>query len=1089
VKRISWTIIAALVATLFLPVNAAQAGTTTEACVSGSAILSYPKPLAIDQSGNLFFVDSYNYVIRKVLRGSRSVVNVTFNDSSVAGQSLKDQLQSGNGENMRLGLDAVGNLFIAVNYAPEFVYKLTPSGIVSVVAGTGTGGYTGDGGLATAATIHNPSGLAIDASGNIYISDYAENVIRKINASDGKINTVVGGSATFPGLSQPGPLASDSSGQLFIATGDGLILKRTVQGIVSVFAGSESNPISAQSVAVDSNGTVTYLVNGGREIYQINSSTKAITKIAGGTVSVHPGNSLDHRFGGDWAAGHSIVVDSSGKVYVSDSHQALIKKIDPTTFTISEYAGVAHWVGNSYIYTPTDGTKAIYANYRGTEGLAASSNGDIYFSGSDGHNTVVKESKSTGLITNIAGDLTGIGGFTADGATAAGAKVDNPGSVAIDALGNVYFLDLGNNRLRKIKVSDGKIITIAGTGTSGYSASDVSAASSPITAVGSDKIAVDSLGNVYLTDNTNHVIRKITAGANPTISNIASGIAVITGLSVDSVNNFLYFSTESAIKKINISSSSPTVTSVATLGTHFVRALAIDPATQTLYYANESPQNARTIGKILNASTSQTTILAGPTSLVAGGGSLNYVSAGAPATSVRLGDRITLAFSSGTSTLYVGHVFVTTENSNSGAFQAINVSAGTISTVSGFALDGPAPLCVEYEVVPTITAGNNGAQAAAIPATASSAVFSSPSILNTTLKFTSTSATASATVTPVSSNPASSAATPFKVTGSTKIVDIQVTGIAGPVTICLDGASTDSIFHYKDAKWVELPSRTYTNGQVCGVTDSFSPFTAAEKQANAAPVVVYVPPTPVPYLKTLSNPQIHLVGDKFVCTAGTYNSGYTLDGVIQGSATALYTPASYTFNLLFNQVAQNPLAVTAAKNSASWSVSSAPAGALVSCSVTVAANSLKNTDSSTANPAAVSAALTTQSQSASAAESAYNAAVSANSKSYQKALVDNRATWRANVDKVRTAYFAELTRINGLPYSKANSDLKSAALKAYLAAQKKTAVDYKASGPAALVVRDLANKAALDTKTAAIVKANSVYGTFIESIGYGVLVP
>jgi len=267
-------------------------------------------------------------------------------------------------------------------------------------------------------------------------------------------------------------------------------------------------------------------------------------------------------------------------------------------------------------------------------------------------------------------------------------------------------------------------------------------------------------------------------------------------------------------------------------------------------------------------------------------------------------------------------------------------------------------------------------------------------------------------------------------------------------------------------------------------------YTVTVTRVNApAPVVVYVPPTPVPYLKTLTNPQIHLVGDKFVCTAGTYNSGYTLDGVIQGSATALYTPASYTFNLLFNQVAQNPLAVTAAKNSASWSLSSAPAGALVSCSVTVTANSLKNTDSSTANPASVSAALTTQSQSASAAESAYNAAVSTNSKSYQKALVDNRAAWRANVDKVRTAYFAELTRINGLPYSKANSDLKSAALKTYLAAQKKTAVDYKASGPAALIVRDLANKAALDTKTAAIVKANSVYGTFIESIGYGVLIP
>ena len=823
-KRISWTIIAALVATLFLPVNAAQAGTTTEACVSGSAILSYPRSLAIDQSGNLFFIDQNNFVIRKVLRGSRSVVNVTFDDSSVAGQNLKNQLQ-GNGGSLRLGIDAIGNLFIAVDYASEFVYKLAPSGVVSAVAGTGTGGYTGDGGLATAAKINNPSGLAIDASGNIYISDYSENVIRKINVSDGKINTVVGGSATFPELINPGSLAVDSTGELFIATGNGLILKRTVAGSVSIFAGSEGSPISAGKIGVDGNGTVSFL--NGNAIYQINSSTKAITKIAGDGGSVYPGNSLEHRL----TTPHSIVVDTSGNIYVSDSNQFLIKKIDPSTLTISNYAGVPRYVGTGDRYIPTDGTKATYANYRATQGLAASSNGDIYFSSYDNYNTVVKASKSTGLITNIAGDLTWSGGFTADGAIAAGAKLDNPGSVAIDALGNVYFLDLGNNRLRKIKVSDGKIITIAGTGTSGYSASDVSAASSPITAGGSDKIAVDSLGNVYLTDNTNGVIRKITAGANPTISNIASGIAVITGLSVDSVNNFLYFSTASAIKKINISSASPTVTSVATLNTHFVRALAIDPASQTLYYANESPQNTRTIGKILNASNSQTTLLAGPTSLVAGEGSMTYVSAGALATSVHLGSSIELAFSSGTSTLYVGHQFKGEEGQGGAGFQAINVSAGTISTFAGVPLDGPAPLCAEYEVVPTITAGNNGAQAAAIPATASSAVFSSPSILNTTLKFTATSATASATVSPVSSNPASSAATPFQIKGSTKIVDIQVTGITGPVTVCLDGAPTDSIFHFTGGAWVELPGKTYVDGQVCGVTSSFSPFTAAEPVA------------------------------------------------------------------------------------------------------------------------------------------------------------------------------------------------------------------------------------------------------------------
>jgi hypothetical protein len=211
--------------------------------------------------------------------------------------------------------------------------------------------------------------------------------------------------------------------------------------------------------------------------------------------------------------------------------------------------------------------------------------------------------------------------------------------------------------------------------------------------------------------------------------------------------------------------------------------------------------------------------------------------------------------------------------------------------------------------------------------------------------------------------------------------------------------------------------------------------------------------------------------------------------VIQGSATALYSPASYTFNLLFNQVSQTAFSVTAAKNSVTWNASIAPSGTLVSCSVTVSENSLTNVDETTVDTVSVGDALSTKSHSVAAATNAYNEAVSANSKSYQKALVDNRAAWRANVDKVRAAYLAELTRINALPASKGNSALKSAALKAYIADQKKTAVDYKASGPAALAVRELANKAALDAKTASIVKANSVYGTFIESIGYGVLIP
>lgn len=340
------------------------------------------------------------------------------------------------------------------------------------------------------------------------------------------------------------------------------------------------------------------------------------------------------------------------------------------------------------------------------------------------------------------------------------------------------------------------------------------------------------------------------------------------------------------------------------------------------------------------------------------------------------------------------------------------------------------------------------------------------------------------TVVPVASNPASQSATPFTISDSTKIVDITLTGsISGSVTLCLDGASTDRLYHYKESAWVELGSRSYVNGQVCGVTTSFSPFVAAP-----AIVPVYVAPTPVPYLKTLTSPKLNLKDGKLVCTPGTYNAGYTLDGVIQGSPTANFSPSSYAYNLLINGVAQTSKTVTSASTSTSWALQALTSGSLVACSVTVNANSLTNTDESSDNTAAISSALTTQSQAIKAAEATHSESVSANSKAYQKTLVDNRATWHKEIEAIQSGYNETLNRIKAKGGPKASSET-SAALKLRIAASKKSTADYAASKPAALAAKDAANKAALDVKSAAIAKANLNYGTFIESIGYGVLIP
>jgi uncharacterized repeat protein (TIGR02543 family) len=268
-----------------------------------------------------------------------------------------------------------------------------------------------------------------------------------------------------------------------------------------------------------------------------------------------------------------------------------------------------------------------------------------------------------------------------------------------------------------------------------------------------------------------------------------------------------------------------------------------------------------------------------------------------------------------------------------------------------------------------------------------------------------------------------------------------------------------------------------------------TPTTPTTPTTPATPTPVVPAPIRAAFVKAQVPPQITKSADKFVCTPGTYSSGYTLDGVIEQGTTSVFTPVSYIYNLLFNLVVQSSISVTTTKNSATWDQSLAPAGALVTCSVTVNGNSLTTTESSIQNTAATSAALAAQKQSITTAEAEYKAAQDANAKSYQKALVDNRANWRADIAKNKATYDAELARIKKLSASKSKTALTSAALKTYVATQKKITADYKDSGPAAMKARDLASKTALDTRNAAVAKANSVYGSFIESIGSGVLVP
>jgi hypothetical protein len=290
------------------------------------------------------------------------------------------------------------------------------------------------------------------------------------------------------------------------------------------------------------------------------------------------------------------------------------------------------------------------------------------------------------------------------------------------------------------------------------------------------------------------------------------------------------------------------------------------------------------------------------------------------------------------------------------------------------------------------------------------------------------------------------------------------------------------------ANTTALTTYTYCGSLLTDTQLNNAGLTGKTRNSCTQPVV-YIAPTPIPYLTTLTTPKINLKDDNLICTAGTYNAGYTLNGVVQGSATALYTPSSFIYNLLVNGIAQTPLAITSSITSNFWNMPASTSGSLITCSVTVTVNGVTNTDKSTDNTAAVSSALSAQTTAASAAEAAYVATKDANSKAYQKALVDNRAQWRKEITAIRANYYEVLARINSESSSRKIISDKSTALKIMIAAQKKSAADYKASQPAAFAAKGAADRAALDAKTAAIAKANATYGTFIESVGYGVLTP
>ena len=331
-------------------------------------------------------------------------------------------------------------------------------------AGNGVYSFSGDGGLATSAALYDPSGVAIDLFGNVYFGDArfgaGINRIRKVNIS-GIISTVVDTSGYVAFTGDGGPAVSANI-NFYGNNGLGHGIATDVSG--NYYIADEMN---GRIRKIDSNGIITTIAGTGVGCYSGDG---------GPAISA----SLCYPVG--------VAVDAQGNVYIADRTNCRIRKVDISGI-ITTIAGTGSFGFSG------DGGPATSAQISYPEAIAVDLAGNIYIA--DYSNNRIRKVNTSGIINTVAGSA-GIGGFSGDGGAATSAKLFAPCGVAVDASGNIYIVDAANRRVRKVNNS-GIITTVAGTGTNGFSGDGGLATAANITCDGHG-IAVDAMGNVYITD-------------------------------------------------------------------------------------------------------------------------------------------------------------------------------------------------------------------------------------------------------------------------------------------------------------------------------------------------------------------------------------------------------------------------------------------------------------------------------------------------------------------------------------------------------------------------------------------------------------
>jgi uncharacterized protein (TIGR03437 family) len=424
-----------------------------------------------------------------------------------------------------VAVDGRGNLYLS-DTDNHRVRKVDTAGIITTIAGTGTAGFSGDGGAAVAAQLNLPYGLAVDAAGNLYIADLGNNRVRRVSP-DGTIVSIAGtgvegdsgdgGQANATQLYAPRDVAVDAAANLYIAEFEGhRVRKVTPAGVIATVAGTgiaglggDGGPATVAQLsfpaglAVDRTGAL-YIADSGNNRVRKILPGGIMSTVLGGCPANSPLCAISPTL---LATPTAVAVDQSLTIYVAGC----------PSITVQSYTSAGVWsnfAGAVPGYSGDGGIAIAAGLMNAPHDLAVDPAGDVFIA--DGMR--VRKVYADGLIATVAGDgyLHAVG----DGTPATSAILDQPSAVTLDTAGNVFIADTGTERVR-IVLATGLIQTLAGDGTAGYNADGVAATAAELN--GPMGLAFNPWGNLLLADTNNQRVREISAGVISTFA--GTGVA------------------------------------------------------------------------------------------------------------------------------------------------------------------------------------------------------------------------------------------------------------------------------------------------------------------------------------------------------------------------------------------------------------------------------------------------------------------------------------------------------------------------------------------------------------------------------------